>query len=109
MLEMLLKNPANFITLLVMLVIIVSVIVYTYNRKKGLLAKAALYIVAKAEEEFNSNTGKIKFAKAYTYLRKEYPILTFLISEEKLTDIIEEALVEFKKILTSKASKEKEE
>ena len=64
------------------------------------------YIVAKVEEEWGSDMGKIKFAEAYTYLKAKYPIITFFLPQTLMTKIIEDALVKLKEILASKASKE---
>lgn len=91
----------------VVLVIVIAVLVYAYKNKKGLIAKAALYAVTKAEEAWGSNMGKIKFSEVYTYLQKQYPIVTFFFSENQITNIIEDALVKLKEILATKEAKER--
>lgn len=96
----------NPITTFVSLVIVVALLVYIYLNKKDLLFKAALYAVAKAEDTWGSDTGRIKFAEVYTYIKKEFPLLTLFFSEAQLTLIIEDALDELKKILASKVAKE---
>lgn len=85
-------------------VILVSIGVSIFLNRRDVLLKSALYIVAKVEDEWGSGTGRIKFAEAYTYLKAKYPIATFFLPEDKLTEIIEDALDELKKILESKAS-----
>lgn len=97
---------ANPVMSLVILVIAIAVIVLIYINRKDVLLKSALYIVAKVEEEWGSDMGKIKFAEAYTYIKSKYPIVTFLLPESVLTKIIEDALVKLKEILASKASKQ---
>lgn len=97
---------ANAVIIIVVAVIVISVAVMAYKNKKGLLQRAALYAVSKAEEAWGSNTGRIKFAEVYTYLSKQYPIVTFFFTEEQLTKIIENALTEMKKILASKTAAE---
>lgn len=97
---------ANAVIIIVVAVIAISVVVLGYKNKKGLLQRAALYAVSKAEEAWGSNTGRIKFAEVYTYLSKQYPVVTFFFTEEQLTQIIEDALTEMKKILASKAANE---
>ena len=92
---------------LVILIIVIALLVYVYKNKKGLLAKAALYAVTKAEEAWGSNMGKIKFSEVYTYLQKQYPIVTFFFTEKQITLIIEDALEKLKVILATKAAKEK--
>lgn len=97
---------ANLIAIVVMVIILTAVIMMVYKNKKGLLARAALYAVSKAEEAWGSDTGRIKFAEVYTYLNKEYPIITFFFTEAQLSDIIETALADMKQILATKAAKE---
>ena len=97
---------ANPVMSLVILVIAIAIIVLIYINRKDVLLKSALYIVAKVEEEWGSDMGKIKFAEAYTYIKSKYPIVTFLLPESVLTKIIEDALVKLKEILASKASKQ---
>ena len=99
---------ANPVMSLVILVIAIAIIVLIYINRKDVLLKSALYIVAKVEEEWGSDMGKIKFAEAYTYIKSKYPIVTFLLPESVLTKIIEDALVKLKEILASKASKQAE-
>ena len=97
---------ANPVMSLVILVIVIAIIVLIYINRKDVLLKSALYIVAKVEEEWGSDMGKIKFAEAYTYIKSKYPIVTFLLPESVLTKIIEDALVKLKEILASKAFKQ---
>ena len=97
---------ANPVMSLAILVIAIAIIVLIYINRKDVLLKSALYIVAKVEEEWGSDMGKIKFAEAYTYIKSKYPIVTFLLPESVLTKIIEDALVKLKEILASKASKQ---
>ena len=97
---------ANPVMSLVILVIAIAIIVLIYINRKDVLLKSALYIVAKVEEEWGSDMGKIKFAEAYTHIKAKYPIVTSLLPESVLTKIIEDALVKLKEILASKASKQ---
>ena len=90
------------------LIIIIAMVTYIYVNKREILFQAALHAVAVAEDQWGSDTGKIKFAEVYTYLKKQYPVLTLFFTEEKLSQIIEDALVRLKVILATKAKKEKE-
>lgn len=102
LLKWIIANPAIII---VTIVIIIALCIWLYKNKKGLIYKAALYAVTKAEETWGSDTGKIKFAEVYTYIKKEFPIITFFFTEKQLTDVIEEALIEMKNILAAKQAK----
>ena len=106
MLEYVQQNPIECI---VALIIIIALIIYLIKYKKDILNKVALYAVAKAEEAWGSNTGRIKFADAYLYIKKNYPIITFFISEKQLTDAIEKALLNLKDILKTKENIAKKE
>lgn len=102
--QWILDNPC----IVVASVVLILAIILMYFNKKDLLYKAALYGVAKAEEAWGSGMGKIKFAEVYTYLKKEYPFITFFFTEAQLSIIIETALVSLKEILTLKAKQEAE-
>lgn len=95
----LINNP---ITIVVLVIIFFALCVYIYNNSKGILYKASLYAVAKAEEAWGSEMGKVKFAEVYTYLQKQYPIITFFVSEKQLASIIESALANLETILYNK-------
>lgn len=92
--------------ILVLAVILIAVAVYVFKKGKAGLYSAALYLVAVAEEEWGSKTGKIKFAKVITTLKKTYPIISLFIRENKLEELIEKALVDLKVILGKKQSEE---
>ena len=97
---------ANPVMTLVILVILIAISVLIYINRKDVILKSALYIVAKVEEEWGSDMGKVKFAEAYTYINAKYPIVTFLLPESVLKKIIEDALIKLKEILATKASKQ---
>lgn len=103
MLEFIQNNP---VLCIVIAVIIVALIVYTYKYRQDILKKAALYAVAKAEEAWGSKTGQIKFSEVYTSLKKKYPFMTFFISEKQLSQIIEDALEYLKTLLKNGAELE---
>lgn len=97
---------ANPITTFIVAVIIVALCLYIFLNRKGLLCKAALYAVSVAEDEWGSDMGRVKFAEVYTALKEQYPLITLFLTEAQLSKIIEDALVELKKILARKAAKE---
>lgn len=96
----------NIVSCVMVGIIIICVGVMIVRTRKGLLTKAALYAVSKAEETWGSNTGKIKFAEVYTYLTEQYPIITFFFTEKQVSQIIEDALAQMKQILATKTAKE---
>ena len=99
----------NPVMALVILVILIAIGVLIYINRKDVILKSALYIVAVVEDEWGSDMGKVKFAEAYTYIKAKYPIVTFLLPESVLKNIIEDALVKLKEILSSKQAKLEDE
>ena len=95
----------NSVTLIIGIIIVIALGLLIYKNKKGLLYKAALYAVVKAEEQWGSDTGKIKFAEVYTYISNQYPVISFFFTEKQITNIIETALTEMKNILAAKQAK----
>ncbi len=106
MLEFIKANP---VLCIVVCIIIIAITVYLIRYRQDILKKAALYAVAKAEEAWGSNTGRIKFAEAYTYIKKNYPVITFFVSEAQLSKLIEDALVSLKEIIATRESIAKKE
>lgn len=94
---------------IVVVIIVIALIEYIYRYRKDILKKAALYAVALAEKAWGSKTGQIKFSEAYTYLKKNYPFITFFLSEKQLSTIIEDALVNLEQIIAAKEGLEKSE
>lgn len=79
--------------------------VFIVKDKKTQLARIALYLVAKAEKEFGSKTGEIKYAVVVAELYKYIPmILRPFISEVVLGNIIETAVMKLKEILKNGAN-----
>jgi len=100
----------NSVTILIVIVAVAGLVFAIINNKEGLLYKAALYAVSVAEETWGSKTGQIKFAEVYTYLKTQFPIITFFISEKALKTLIEDALTEMKRILAeAEVAKQKKE
>lgn len=90
-------------------IIIIAMITYIYVNKREILFQAALYAVANAEEAWGSKMGRVKFAEVYTYIKRQYPVLTLFFTEEKLTQIIEDALKRFKLTIEEKIKLENEQ
>lgn len=103
MIQLIKESPIDAIFIMI---IVIAFIIYLIKYKQDILEKAALKAVSQAEAEWSSGTGRIKFAEAYTYIKKNYPIITFFVTEKELTDTIEDALIELKKIIKTKEGKE---
>lgn len=61
----------------------------------------ALYAVIAAEKEMGSGTGKIKLKMTYDMFLNKFPWLAKVISFETFSMIIDEALEEMEKVLSS--------
>lgn len=97
---------SNCETIIIGAILIIALAIFIYRRRTDLLAKGALYFVTKAQEAWGSDMGRVKFAEVYASLRKQYPFITFFMSEKQLSDVIEKALEELKAIVSAKAEKE---
>lgn len=106
MIDFICNNP---VTVAVIAIILIAIIVLFLTNRKDILRKAALYAVARAEDAWGSNTGRIKFAEVYTYLKKTFPIITFFVTEKALSNIIETALTSLKQIIETKQVKDSED
>lgn len=71
-----------------------------------------LSLVSTAEENWGSNTGKIKRSEVIATILEKYPILQEVTNKEqletKIDEMIEDALVQMRQILETKKSKEEE-
>lgn len=92
--------------IIVLAVILIAIMIYVFKKGKTGLYAAALYLVTVAEEEWGSKTGQIKFAEVLANIKKTYPIISLFITESKLKQIIEDALIQMKRILAEKQEKE---
>ena len=101
-----LETIINSTYLVTCVVIITCVITYTFKKGKEGLYDAALYLVSVAEDDWGSDTGRIKFAQVLTTIKQMYPVVSFFLKEEDIRETIEKALVEMKKIIASKKAKE---
>ena len=97
------------VDLIVFIIIILAVILYVVKKGQKGIYSAALYLVSVAEEEWGSQTGKIKFAEVMAAIKAQFPIISLFLREETIEKIIESALEEMKLILENKQAKELED
>ena len=70
---------------------------YSYYAKQILF-----YLVTKAEAEFGGGTGQLKYAAVTTWLYEKLPaIAKFVLTPKTIDSLIEEAVQQMKKYLTS--------
>lgn len=70
---------------------------YNYYAKQILF-----YLVTKAEAEFGGGTGQLKYAAVTTWLHEKLPaIAKFILTPKTIDALIEEAVQQMKKYLTS--------
>ena len=88
--------------LVVLLFITVSVILI----KKGYIKyvkQVCFYLVCKAEEEFGSGTGALKYAAVTSWLYDRLPLICrFFFTEKQIDNMIEEAVSQMKEWLDTK-------
>lgn len=90
----------NWLDLLVVLIFVVAVVLLWKKGKKQAVKSMIYYLVCKAEQQFGSKTGDIKFAAVTTWLYDRLPLIVrFVFTKEEIGQYIEEAVIKLKKYL----------
>lgn len=104
LIEFFIENWAVIIAAIAVLSIAIfavySFINYPNNTKIQKVREWLLYAVMEAEREFGSNTGKIKLRYVYDLFISKFPPLSRAISFDSFSLLVDEALLEFKKLLS---------
>ncbi|QIB26120.1 hypothetical protein [Caloranaerobacter azorensis] len=92
----------NWIDIAVVLIFVFTLIYLWKKGKKQAVKDMIYYLVCKAEQEFGSKTGEIKYAAVVTWVYSMMPrILRFLFTKEEIGAYIEEAVEKLKQYLNS--------
>ena len=90
----------NICSILVVLVFIIGLLFLYKRGKKEFVRQAVLSLVVQAEKALGSGTGELKYAMVVENVYKMLPgVLTMLISEKELDNIIEESVQYLKEYL----------
>lgn len=90
----------NYDSILVGLLFVIGLLFLYKRGKKELVRKVALSLVVQAEKALGSGTGELKYAMVVENVYKVLPsILTLLISEKELDNLIEDGVQYMKKYL----------
>lgn len=104
-LKMILENWLIFvIVLIIMLLTVYAVLRFlklTPKQQLGKVKAALLYMVTEAEKELKSNTGRVKRSMVWEWIVERFPVVSLFITEEKYDELLDQALVEFRKMLES--------
>ena len=100
---------ANNWFLLVMLVVITTEVVVTLvkfsnkptEEKIAKFKEWLLLMVAQAEKELGGGTGKLKLRYVYDMFTARFPFAAKILSFEQFSNLVDEALEKFNKILQS--------
>lgn len=90
---------------IVTLLISIGVIVYEFfglprGEQLRKIKELILYWVTLAEKEFGSGTGVLKLRYVYDLFTTKYPIISKLISFERFSEWVKEALIDMEEILS---------
>lgn len=103
MLEFLMNNWVILVALAVVLVVLViNVTTFAALPTEKQLAKVRewlLWAVVQAEAELGGGTGKLKLRSVYDLFLQRFPQLAFLISFERFSKLVDEALEEMREML----------
>lgn len=104
-LKMILENWVIFVIMLALLGLTVYAVLrflkLTPQQQLDKIRIALLYMVTEAEKELKRKTGQVKRAMVWDWLTERFPVITLFLTEEKYDELLEEALVKFKKMFRS--------
>ena len=89
----------NWNLVLVVVLAIVGVIEYFFNKERA--KEWLLGAVTEAEKELGSKTGKLKLRFVYDLFIAKFPIFSKLISFQGFSDMVDDVLVEMRKIINT--------
>lgn len=100
---------ANWISILVVVLFIVAMVVLVRFGYRKQVKDICFYLVTRAEQEFGSGTGQLKYATVVTWLYERLPgIVKFFITDKTIDRLIEDAVTRMKNYLdTNYAAKTK--
>ena len=103
MMEFLTNNWAIILALVVILVVIViNLTTFASLPTEKQLAKVRewlLWAVVQAEAELGGGTGRLKLRSVYDLFLQRFPQLAFLISFERFSKLVDDALEEMRELL----------
>lgn len=89
----------NWNLVLIAVLAIVGVIEYFFNKARA--KEWLLGAVTEAEKELGSKTGKLKLRFVYDLFITKFPIFSKIISFQGFSDLVDEVLVEMRKIINT--------
>lgn len=89
----------NWNLVLILVLATVGVIEYFFNKNRA--KEWLLGAVTEAEKELGSKTGKLKLRFVYDLFIAKFPIFSKLISFQGFSDMVDEVLVEMRKIINT--------
>ncbi|BEP28828.1 hypothetical protein [Helicovermis profundi] len=103
MLNLILNLVKNNLLSIVVVLIFILVLIYLWKKgKKKSIKDTIFYFVCKAEQEFGSKTGEIKYVAVSTWVYVNMPkIFRLIFTKEEIGGYIEEAVEKLKEILVS--------
>lgn len=88
------------IEIIILILFITGVIFFILNQRKS-IKEWLLYAVVEAEKNLGSKTGKIKLRQVYDEFIRTFPIISKIISFNLFSSLVDNSLIEMKKILES--------
>ena len=90
----------NWLDVLVVLFFVAFIVLLWKKGKQQAVKSMIYYLVCKAEQQFGSKTGDIKYAAVVTWLYDRLPIIVqWVFTKEEIGNYIEEAVDRLKKYL----------
>ena len=97
-------NNWSFLVVIVAVLVIVSVYLKKFaslptDEQITKIREWLLYAVIEAEKEYQSGTGRLKLVAVYSQFCQIFPNMVTIISLEMFSRLVDDALVEMRKIL----------
>lgn len=95
---------AYWVDIATVVVFVMAALLLLRNGKKKMVYAAVLDLVVRAEKELGSGTGPLKYNRVVSLVYKRLPFLVrALFTEKDIDAMIEKAVLELKKVLSSGA------
>ncbi len=86
----------------------IGIVILLRKGAKSGVSEILFYLVTRAEQEFKSKTGELKYASVVTWLYERMPVFCrFMLSQKEIDTLIESAVVRMKEYLKQNSAAEK--
>lgn len=89
----------NYIPYIIILLILIGGVIATFVNSKNGLKQWLIYATIEAEKALGSGVGVLKLRQVWENANRIMPFIMKFISFEKFSELVDEALIEMRKLL----------